>query len=127
MKPKVKWGLIAAVPLMLFIGLGRWLGPVLGLSGFGLRVFWIGFGILGAIVGGAIFWFLARAGAGREPKVRSPLEEDLHARLAELRKRLADAKRPGLQKLPAILLLGPPASGKSSAILGSEIAAEQLS
>jgi type VI secretion system protein ImpL len=127
MKPKVKWGLIAAVPLMFFVGLGRWLGPVLGLSGFGLRLFWIGFGFLGAIVGGAIFWFLARAGARREPKVRSPLEEDLQARLAELRKRLADAKRPGLQRLPAILLLGPPASGKSSAVLGSEIAAEQLS
>ncbi|MFC1661560.1 ImcF-related family protein [Gemmatimonadota bacterium] len=126
MKPKLKTGLIAAVPMALFLALGMWLGRRLELQGWGFQLFWIGFALLGAMVGGVLFWFMNRRRSGREAPVRPPLEEDLNARLSEVRKRLAAAQRPGLEKLPTVLIFGPPHSAKSSSVVGSEIAAEQL-
>ena len=125
MKPKMKWGLIAAVPVALFLVLGRFLAGTFGLSGMAYQAFWIGFTLIGALIGGVIFWLLNRRGPKkkREP---DPLEEDLGSRLSEVRKRLAEAKRPGLQKLPAVLILGGPRSGKSSVVVGSDVSAEQL-
>ena len=66
MKPKLKTGLIAAVPLALFMGLGMALGNTLGLQGWGYRLFWMGFAALGAVLGSAIYWFMQRMRSGKE-------------------------------------------------------------
>lgn len=126
MKPKLKTGLVAAVPVALFMGLGMALAGLLGLSGWGYRLFWMGFAALGAIVGAAVFWFMRRLRSGKDVQVKPPQEEELEARLGEIKKRLAAAKRPGLHNLPVVVLLGPPGSAKSSVVLGSDISAEQL-
>ena len=125
MKPKMKWGLIAALPVALFLVLGRMLAGALGLSGFAYQLLWIGFTLLGALIGGLIFWFIGRA-RSKEPRPEDPLEEDLTSRLGEIRRRLAEAKRAGLDRLPIVVLIGPQQSGKSSTILGSDVSAEQL-
>ncbi|MGD2120811.1 MAG: type VI secretion protein IcmF/TssM N-terminal domain-containing protein [Gemmatimonadota bacterium] len=125
MKPKMKWGLIAAVPLALFLVLGRVLAGAFGLSGLAYQAFWIVFTLIGALIGGVIFWFLNKRGP-RKKREPDPMEEDLGSRLAEIRRRLAEARRPALQKLPGVLILGDHQCGKSSAVLGSEVAAEQL-
>ncbi|MCJ7626915.1 MAG: hypothetical protein MUO50_00880 [Longimicrobiales bacterium] len=126
MKPKLKTGLIAAVPVALFMGLGMALASTLGLQGWPYRLFWMGFAALGAIVGGAVFWFMLRLRSGRSEPVQAPQVEELDVRLEEIKKRLAAARRPGLEKLPVVVILGPPGSAKSSSVLGSDISAEQL-
>jgi len=126
MKPKLRTGLIAAVPLVLFMGLGMALGNTLGLQGWGYRLFWMGFAALGAVLGGAIYWFMRRLRSGKEEPVKAPEVEELEVRLAEIKKRLAEARRPRLEKLPVVLILGPPGSAKSSSVLGSDVSAEQL-
>lgn len=126
MKPKLKTGLIAAVPVALFMALGGALASALGLQGWGFRLFWMGFAFLGLMVGGAVFWFLSRLRSGRALPQESPRSEDLNARLGSLRKRLAAARRPAMDKLPLILFLGPSGSGKSSSVVGSDLSAEQL-
>jgi len=126
MKPKLKSGLVAAVPVALFMGLGMALARLLGLSGWGYRIFWMGFAALGAVVGAAAFWFMRRLRSGKDVPVQPPQEEELEVRLGEIKKRLAAAKRPGLDNLPVVVLLGPPGSAKSTTVLGSEISAEQL-
>lgn len=126
MKPKLKTGLVAAVPVALFMGLGMALAGLLGLQGWGYRLFWMGFAALGAVLGAAVFWFMRRLRSGKDVPVQPPQVEELEVRLAEIKKRLAAAKRPGLDNLPVVVLLGPPGSAKSSAVLGSDISAEQL-
>jgi type VI secretion system protein ImpL len=126
MKPKLKTGLIAAIPMAVFFALGWTLASALGLHGWGFRLFWIGFAFLGAVIGGVIFWFLNRRRPGRTARAVSPGAENLEARLAAVKKRLATARRPHLDRLPLVLLLGPPGSAKSSSVVGSDVAVEQL-
>ncbi|MBT8396224.1 MAG: hypothetical protein HKO65_10290 [Gemmatimonadetes bacterium] len=126
MKPKLKTGLIAAVPVAVFMGIGMALANTLGLQGWVYRLFWMGFAALGAILGIAVFWFMQRMRSGKEVPVTAPQVEELEVRLGELKKRLAAAKRPGLEKLPVVVILGPPGSAKSSSVLGSDISAEHL-
>ena len=127
MKPKLSTGLIAAIPLALFAALGAVLASSLGLHGWGFRIFWMGFAFLGLIVSGIVFWFMNRMRSGRAPSQESPRSEDLDARLAAIGKRLASARRPSMDRLPLILLLGPSGSAKSSSVAGSDISAEQVS
>ena len=126
MKPKLKIGLVAAVPVALFMGLGMFLARTMGLQGWPYRLFWMGFAALGAILGGALFWFLNRKRSKKEVPVQSPQVEELELRLGEIKNRLAAARRPGLKKLPVVVILGPPESAKSSSVLGSDVSAEQL-
>ena len=127
MKPKLRMGLVAAVPLALFMGLGAVLASALGLQGWGYRFFWMGFAFLGLMVSGAVFWFMGRMRSGKAPPQGSPRSEDLQARLAAIRKRLSAARRPSMDKLPLVLLVGPSGSAKSTSVLNSDLAAEQLS
>jgi len=126
MKPKLKTGLVAVVPVAVFMGVGLALANALGLQGWGYRLFWMGFAALGAVLGGAAFWFMQRARSGKEAPVKAPQVEELEVRLGEIKRRLAAARRPGLEKLPVVIILGPPGSAKSSSILGSDVSAEQL-
>ena len=114
------------VPFVLFMGLGMTLAKALGLQGWPYRLFWMGFGALGAMLGGALFWFMRRMRSGKEVPVRAPQVEELEGRLGEIKKRLAAARRPGLEKLPMVVILGPPGSAKSTSVLGSDLSAEQL-
>ena len=126
MKPKLKTGLVSVVPLAIFMGMGMALASTLGLQGWPYRLFWMGFAALGAILGGAVFWFMHRVRSGKEVPVQPPQVEELDVRLGEIKKRLAAARRPGLEKLPVVIILGPPGSAKSSSVLGSDVSAEQL-
>ncbi len=126
MKPRLRTGLIVAVPFALFMGLGMALAATLGLQGWPYRLFWMGFAALGAMLGGALFWFTRRMRSGKEVPVQAPHVEELDARLGEIKKRLAAARRPGLDKLPLVVVLGPPGSAKSTSVLGSDLSAEQL-
>ena len=126
MKPKLKTGLVSAVPLAIFMGVGMALASTLGLQGWPYRLFWMGFAALGAILGGAVYWFMQRMRSGKEVPVQPPQVEELDVRLGEIKKRLAAARRPGLEKLPVVVILGPPGSAKSSSVLGSDVSAEQL-
>jgi type VI secretion system protein ImpL len=127
MKPKLRIGLVAAIPLALFMGLGALLATTLGLQGWGYRLFWMGFAFLGLIVSGMVFWLMSRLRSGRGPSRESPKSEDLDARLTAIRKRLSAARRPHMDKLPLVLLLGPSGSAKSTSVMGSDLSAEQLS
>jgi len=126
MKPKLKTGLVSLVPLAIFLGVGMALASTLGLQGWPFRLFWMGFAALGAILSGALFWFMQRMRSGKEVPVQPPQVEELDVRLSEIKKRLAAARRPGLEKLPVVVILGPPGSAKSSSVLGSDVSAEQL-
>jgi type VI secretion system protein ImpL len=126
-KPKLRIGLVAAVPLAIFMGLGAVLASALGLQGWGYRLFWMGFAFLGLLLAGAVFWFMSRMRSGRALPQGSPRSEDLSARLAAIRKRLAAARRPSMDRLPLVLLMGPSGSAKSTSVLGSDLSAEQLS
>jgi type VI secretion system protein ImpL len=127
MKPRLRIGLVAAVPMALFMGLGALLGNTLGLQGWGFRLFWMGFAFLGLIVSGMVFWLMTRLRSGRRPSQESPKSEDLAARLTAIRKRLSAARRPHMDKLPLVLLMGPAGSAKSTSVLSSDLSAEQLS
>jgi type VI secretion system protein ImpL len=127
MKPRLRIGLVAAIPLALFMGLGVLLATTLGLTGWGYRLFWMGFAFLGLIVSGMVFWLMSRLRSGRGPSQGSPKSEDLDARLTAIRKRLSAARRPTMDKLPLVLLMGPSGSAKSTSVMGSDLSAEQLS
>lgn len=121
MSGRVRGGLAAACALALFLALAWIADRLLGLSGGAAVALWVLVGLLGAVA--AFFAFrLAAATAPARPKEPDALELGLD----QARRKLRAAGGSGPGRVPALVLLGPDGSAKTTAVLRSGIEAELL-
>ncbi|HYD52158.1 MAG TPA: hypothetical protein VEA99_06010, partial [Gemmatimonadaceae bacterium] len=126
MTRRLKTWLFAALVLLLY-ALAAWgLGVVLRprLQPEDLTVLRYGLLALGVLSAAVVLWFFR---APAEP--RAAAADDVDAAIAQAQTRLAAARLPGkanVGTLPAVLLLGPPGSAKTTVVVRSGLAAELL-
>lgn len=113
---------------LVFMALAWFLPTVLGIEGRQLWILRGGLGVLGLVGAGLVARVIHLRSRPKRPRERDPDEERLEAVLAEARKRLAGAQGGArrLDNLPAILVLGPPASTKTTAVIQSGMQPELL-
>ncbi len=128
MRPR-KPALLGSLSVAAILGMVAWMVPAM--LGFEPPLLWIIRSVLLLFVlavAGMIFQILRIRGRSRAPKERNPDVEKLDGILKEARGRLQQAGGGGkrLDNLPAILVLGPPASTKTTAVVQSGMEPELL-
>lgn len=128
--------LLTGSALMAYLLLEWLLGSVLGLHGSDLWIFRIGMAVVGILVAGLYLWYQLKSyGGGLIPARRSKEdasgggsdEIDVLARDAEARLAASKLGRGArLGQLPAIFLVGPPGSSKTTIMVNSGLEAELL-
>jgi type VI secretion system protein ImpL len=119
----------AATAILATFGAGAWFsGTALALRGTDLWLYRGGLILLGVIATAAVVWFLLRRPA-KPPAPANDEGREIDTAMAAAKSRLASSRKTGangFHKLPAVLVLGPEGSTKTTTIVRSGLDPELL-
>ena len=120
---------LAALPLALAMTGALTLSARLGLGGWQRWVFFGVISLMGALISWVLFRILTKLGVGQPKTITSGPIDELRSIFKSAQKNLSGSSAEGraaLGDLPMVLVLGPPGSGKTTAVLNSGMAPELL-